>query len=320
MEKPDVDLIEGLSPAISIEQKSTSLNPRSTVGTITEIYDYLRLLYARVGRPNCPNCSKPVQKQNTDQILDSILSLFSGKRIMILAPLVRGRKGHYRDLFEDLLKDGFIRARVDGEVKEIEKGMKLHRFKIHNIELVVDRLEVSRKAEKRIIESVEVALNYGNGIVIVNSENQDKTYSRLLACLDCGISIEEFAPNSFSFNSPYGACKACDGLGEKKEINVDLVIPDKSKSINEEGIAPLGKPRETWFFNQLKSLGKIYDFDFDTPLNQIPKSTLDVILFGSGKEKLNFQYKLGSGQFVTYTHRFTGIIPQLQHYFENTGS
>lgn len=320
MEKPDVDLIEGLSPSISIEQKSTTSNPRSTVGTITEIYDYLRLLFAKIGKPHCPKCGKPVQKQNSDQIYDSIFSSFFGKRISILAPVVRGRKGHYRELFDEISKDGFIRVRVDGEIREIVKGMKVERYKVHNIEIVVDRAEVLRKSERRIRESLEVALGYGQGMAIINCEKEDKVYSRLLACIDCGTSINELAPNSFSFNSPYGACSACEGLGETKEIDLNLVISDWSKSINKEGISALGKPRETWLFNQLRALGDIYNFDFDTPLKKIPKPVMDIILYGSGKDKLNFQYKLGSGQIVTYTHRYTGLIPQLQHYYDNTTS
>ncbi|MBM4176026.1 MAG: excinuclease ABC subunit UvrA [Ignavibacteria bacterium] len=320
MEKPDVDLIEGLSPSISIEQKSTSNNPRSTVGTVTEIYDYLRLLYAKVGRPHCPKCGKLVQKQNPDQIYDSIFSDFFGKKILILSPVVRGRKGHYRELFDEVSKDGFVKVRIDGEVKEIVKGMKTERYKVHNIEIVIDRVEVTRKSERRIRESLEVALGYGNGMIIINSNDIDKVYSRLLACLDCGKSINQLAPNSFSFNSPFGACEACEGLGEKKELDLDLIVPDWEKTINQEGIAPFGKPRDTWLFNQLRALGEIYKFDFDIPLKDITKSTMDIILNGSGKEKLTFQYKLGSGQSVSYTHRYTGIIPQLKHYHYNTSS
>lgn len=320
MEKPDVDLIEGLSPSISIEQKSTSTNPRSTVGTVTEIYDYLRLLFAKVGKPYCPDCGKPVQKQNSDQIYDSIFENFFGKKILILAPLVRGRKGHYGELFEEISKDGFLKVRVDGEVKEIAKGMKTERYKVHNIEIVVDRVEVTRKSERRIRESLEVALGYGNGMTLISYNGFEKIYSRLLACLDCGTSINQLAPNSFSFNSPFGACQACEGLGEKKELDMDLILPDWDKTINQEGVAPFGKPRDTWLFNQLRSLGEIYKFDFDTPLKDIPKATMDIILHGSGKEKLTFQYKLGSGKSVSYTHRYTGIIPQLKHYHSNTSS
>lgn len=320
MEKPDVDFIEGLSPSISIEQKSTSANPRSTVGTITEIYDFLRLLYARVGKPHCPDCGNPVDKMSSEQIYESIFHEFFGKKVDILAPVVRGRKGHYRELFEDILKDGFLKVRVDGEIREINKGMKLERYKIHNIEVVIDRVEILRKSERRIKESLEYALNYGNGVVIIAYEQREKIYNRTLACLNCGISLQELAPNSFSFNSPYGYCKSCEGLGVKKQLDPDLVIPNWSKSINEEAIAPYGKPKENWFFNQLRALAEAYNFDFDTPLNELPDKVKDVLLYGSGSERLEFKYKLASGEFVTYSHRFTGIINQLKHTYDTTTS
>ncbi|MEJ5305649.1 MAG: excinuclease ABC subunit UvrA [Ignavibacteria bacterium] len=320
MEKPDVDYIEGLSPSISIEQKSTSANPRSTVGTITEIYDFLRLLFARVGVPHCPQCGNPVEKMSSEQIYESVFHTFFGKKIDILAPVVRGRKGHYRELFEDILKDGFLKARIDGEIKDIVKGMKLERYKVHNIEILVDRVEVLRKSERRIHESLEYALNYGNGVVIVSDGHYEKIYNRTLACLNCGISLPELAPNTFSFNSPYGACPACEGLGVKKQIDPNLVIPDWSKSINEEAIAPYGKPKDNWFFNQLRALAEAYEFDFDTPLEKLPKKVKDILLYGSGNERLEFRYKLGSGEFVTYSHRFSGIVSQLQHTYDTTSS
>ena len=206
LDKPDVDLIEGLSPAISIEQKSTSHNPRSTVGTVTEIYDYLRLLYARVGTPHCYNCGKPVAKQTTDQIIDSILTNEKEKKIYVLAPVVRGRKGHYRELFEEILSDGFLRVRIDNEIFEITKGFQVDRYKIHNIEILVDRIKVNESSRSRIVESIEVGLNYGNGNIIISDGKEDLVFSRNLACLECGISFQELAPNSFSFNSPYGYC------------------------------------------------------------------------------------------------------------------
>jgi len=218
LEKPDVDLIEGLSPAISIEQKSTSGNPRSTVGTVTEIYDYLRLLYARVGIPHCYNCGKPVKKQSSAQIIDSIISTFKNKKISVLSPQIRGRKGHYKELFEEVLSDGFLRVRVDGDVVEITKGFQVDRYKIHNIEIVVDRFTVGESARSRITESLGVALNYGEGSIIVNDGKEDFVYSRQLACLDCGISYNELAPNSFSFNSPYGSCKDCEGLEKRRNL------------------------------------------------------------------------------------------------------
>lgn len=319
LEKPEVDLIEGLSPAISIEQKSTSGNPRSTVGTVTEIYDYLRLLYARIGTPHCYNCGKPVKKQSASQIIDSILNQLKGKKVSILSPVVKGRKGHYRELFEEILSDGFLRVRVDGEVREITKGFQVDRYKIHNIEIVIDRLSVKETSRSRITESVEVALNYGDGIVIVNYRNDDNVFSRHLACLDCGISYRELAPNSFSFNSPYGSCSDCQGLGEKKELDPNLIIPNWNKSINEEGLAPLGKPRSIWFFTQLEVIAKKYNFDFETPLNNLHKEQVNVILKGSS-DRISFSYSYGGGRPVKYQHRFSGIYRYLQNYYDSTSS
>ena len=319
LEKPDVDLIEGLSPAISIEQKSTSGNPRSTVGTVTEIYDYLRLLYARVGIPHCYNCGREVQKQSSEQIVDTILEKFDNQRIMILAPVIRGRKGHYRELLEDIVKDGFVRARIDGEVYELDTEIKIDRYKLHDIEIVIDRIKVTEKGRYRLTESVDVALNYGNGNVYINDGKEDAVFSRNFACVHCGISFEELAPNSFSFNSPYGSCPDCDGLGEKKELDVNLIIPDSEKSINMEGLAPLGKPRSIWFFNQLEGISDKFGFNFDTPLKDLTKEQLDLLLNGS-KEKIPFVYKFGNGKSVTYNHRFNGVINYIKHYYGTTTS
>lgn len=323
LEKPDVDLIEGLSPAISIEQKSTSGNPRSTVGTVTEIYDYLRLLYARLGIPYCYNCGKPVTRQSSAQIIDSVISLLSGKKVSILAPVVRGRKGHYRELFEEILSDGFLRVRVDNEVHEITKGFQVDRYKIHNIEIVIDRLTINisdrSNSRTRLTESIEVGLNYGNGIVIVNDGTKDYVFSRHLACLDCGISYRELAPNSFSFNSPYGSCPDCEGLGEKKELDLNLIIPDWKKSINEEGLAPLGKPRSIWFFNQLTAVAEKYGFNFDTKLKDLNTEQKDILLYGS-KEKIAFSYSYSGSKPVTYMHRFSGLINYLKNYYNTTTS
>lgn len=319
LEKPDVDLIEGLSPAISIEQKSTHGNPRSTVGTVTEIYDYLRLLFARVGQVNCYNCGRPVVKQSSDQIIETVLKEFDEKRIIVLAPVIRGRKGHYRELFQEILRDGFIRARVDGEIHELNDEFKVDRYKTHEIEIVVDRLKVNEKASSRVTESIEVALNYGNGNVIVNDGTKDFVYSRNFACLHCGIGFAELAPNSFSFNSPYGSCPDCDGLGEKRELDVNLIIPDWDKTINEEGIAAIGKPRSTWFFNQLQIIAEKFGFTYDTKLRDLSKEQLDILLNGT-KEKIAFTYTYGGGKQVTYMHKFNGVLNYISHYYENTSS
>ena len=319
LEKPDVDLIEGLSPAISIEQKVTSGNPRSTVGTVTEIYDFMRLLFARVGTPHCYSCGRPVEKQSSEQIIDTIYENYQEKKIQIFAPVVRGRKGHYRELFEDILRDGFIKVRVDGEVFELEKGFKVDRYKIHTIEILVDRIKISKKSRTRISESIEVALNYGNGVVTVAVDNEDILFSRDLSCHHCGISYQELAPNSFSFNSPYGSCKECEGLGEKKKLDMNLVIPDWNKTIEDGGIEALGKPRNIWFFNQLEGVAHYLHFDYDTPLKELNKKQLDVLLNGS-KEKISFQYSYSGGKSVTYKHKFSGVLNYISHYFDKTSS
>ncbi len=319
LEKPDVDLIEGLSPAISIEQKSTSHNPRSTVGTVTEIYDYLRLLYARLGTTYCYNCGKPVVKQSSDQIITSIQNNFLDKKVVILAPIVRGRKGHYRELFEELISDGFLRVRVDGQIFEITKGFQIDRYKIHNIELVVDRLKIVKDSYSRLSESNEVALNYGNGTLIINDGKEDFIFSRNLACIECGISYPELAPNSFSFNSPFGSCPDCDGLGEKKELDVNLLIPDWDKSINEEGIAALGKPRQMWFFNQVNAVSKMHGFTYDTKLKDLTEDQKNILLYGT-KDKIPFTYIFGGGRSVTYTHKFSGVFNYVKHFWETTSS
>jgi excinuclease ABC subunit A len=319
LEKPDVDLIEGLSPAISIEQKQTSGNPRSTVGTVTEIYDYLRLLYARLGTPYCYNCGKPVAKQTSAQIIDTILADLVGKKISILAPVVRGRKGHYRELFEEIISDGFLKVRVDNEFHELVKGFQADRYKIHNIEIAIDKLTVNPNSRNRLTESLEVGLNYGNGIVVVNDGTSDHLYSRHLACLDCGINYRELAPNSFSFNSPYGSCPDCEGLGEKKELDIQLMIPDWNKSVNEEGLAPLGKPRPIWFFNQLQAVADKFGFTFDTPLKDLTEEQKEILLNGT-KEKIAFSYSYGNTRPVTYMHKFAGLYNHLLNYYGTTTS
>jgi excinuclease ABC subunit A len=320
MERPDVDYIEGLSPSISIEQKTISSNPRSTVGTVTEIYDFLRLLFARVGIQFCYNCGQRVQRQTVDQIIGALLQYPAGSKVQILAPVVRGRKGHYRELFEQILKDGFVRVRIDGDIREITDGMKVDRYKIHNIEIVVDRLTVKSEARPRVAESVEVALRYGNGSLIVYDGDRDQLFSSQYACHTCGISYEEPAPNSFSFNSPAGSCPECEGLGEKKSFNLGLIIPDEQRSINEEGLAPLGKPRSTWMFSQLRAVAKRYGFNFDTPLSDLSSRARQVLLYGAGDEKFEIEYSKPGGRTVTYRHRFSGVIDMMKRFYDESSS
>jgi excinuclease ABC subunit A len=322
MERPDVDKIEGLSPAISIEQKTVSNNPRSTVGTVTEIYDYLRLLFARVGIQHCYNCGRPVQKQALDQIIDAVMSYPKDAKLLILAPVIRGRKGHYRELFEEIVRDGFLRVRVDGEVKEIHKGMQADRYKVHNIEIVIDRIAVKPDLRSRIAESIETGLRMGSGLVVIQNagDGKEQLFSRHLACLYCGISYDEPAPNSFSFNSPYGSCQTCNGLGETREFDLDLIIPDERLSINDEGLAPLGKPRETWLWSQVRAVAKRFEFDLDTPVGKLSKEVRQVLLHGSGAEKISMPYTYSSGRTVIYKHRFDGVLAMLKHYFDETSS
>jgi excinuclease ABC subunit A len=320
MERPDVDKIDGLSPAISIEQKTISHNPRSTVGTVTEIYDYLRLLFARVGIQHCTNCGRPVQKQEVDQIIDTITSMPEDTRIMLLAPVVRGRKGHYRELFEEIVRDGYLRVRIDGEVREITKGMKIDRYKVHTIEVVVDRLVVKPDMRVRIADSVETALGMGSGLVIIAADGKDHLFSQHTACLYCGISYDEPAPNSFSFNSPYGSCPLCSGLGETMEFDLRLIMPDDNLTINTEGFAPLGKPRDTWLWSQIRSVATRYSVSLDTPLKQIPKNIINIFLHGAGDEKFEVAYTHASGRVTMYRQRYGGILKMLKQYFEETSS
>jgi len=320
MERPDVDYIEGLSPAISIEQKTVSHNPRSTVGTVTEIYDFLRLLFARTGIQFCVNCGTKVQKQSVDQIIDAILKFPAGTKIQILAPVVKGRKGHYRELFEQILKDGFLRVRIDGAVSEISKGMKADRYKVHDIEIVVDRIAVKKESRSRVADSVEVALGFGAGVLIINDGKSDHLFSKHYSCPNCGTSYDEPAPNSFSFNTPYGSCPSCEGLGEKKEFDLSLIIPNEKLSVSEEGLAPLGKPRQTWFFSQVRAVLKRHKYDFATPLRSLSKEARQELLYGTGKEKIEIEYSHGGGRPVIYRHRFSGVVGMLQNYYAETAS
>ena len=320
MERPDVDYIEGLSPSISIEQKTVSTNPRSTVGTVTEIYDYLRLLFARVGTQECVNCGRPVQRQSIDQIIDAVMEFPVGAKLQILAPVVKGRKGHYRELFEKLQKDGFVRVRVDGEVRQIEKGMKADRYKVHSIEVVIDRIVLKKESRSRVADSAELALRYGEGVLIVEDGKRDHLYSQKYACHECGISYDEPSPGSFSFNAPAGHCPKCEGLGELRDFDLSLIIPDDRRSINEEGIAPLGKPRPTWFYSQVRAVAAKFGFDFDTPIRKVAKEAREVLLHGSQGEKLNVEYTHDSGRVTVYRHRFEGVLKMLDRWYQETSS
>src|SRR5918993_1573238 len=285
MERPDVDKITGLSPVISIEQKTTNKNPRSTVGTVTEIYDFLRLLFARASEAYSYNTGKKMVKWSEEEIVANIFKKFKGQKLTVLSPLVRGRKGHYRELFEEMRKKGFLKVRVDGEVKDIVPKMQLDRYKIHDIELVVDRLKVTADLRVRISQSVQQALKLGKELMFVAWESADgKTgeaaYSRQLMCEDTGLSYEEPSPNAFSFNSPYGACPTCKGLGQVYTVSMLAIIPDDTLSINEGGIAPLGGEREAYIFRQVQTLSKKNKFSLDKPLKDLPKKALNLVLYG----------------------------------------
>ena len=327
MERPDVDFIDGLSPVIAIEQKTVSRNPRSTVGTVTEIYDFLRLLYARAADAYSYVSGAPMRRQSDDEIIDAIAALPEGTRVQILAPVVRGRKGHYRDLFEQTAKSGFERVRTDGEVREITKGMQLDRYKVHDVEVVVDRLVVKDGVRPRISQAAEIALGMGGGTLIVQVDKPgdetveagDVLFSRHLTAPQDGLSYEDPSPNTFSFNSPYGACPACNGLGVRKEIDPDLVVPNQGKALAQGALAPLGKPRDVWVWSQLAAVATAYGFGYDTPFEDLSDEQRDVILDGAGDEQFDIVYKY-KGRQVTYQHRWGGVYGHVQHTLDNATS
>jgi excinuclease ABC subunit A len=327
MEKPDVDYIEGLSPAISIDQKSTSRNPRSTVGTVTEIYDYLRLLFARVGTPHCYSCGREISTQSSEQIVDSILELPEGSKLLLLAPLVRGRKGEYSKLFEEIAKEGFARVRVDGEIRELREKITLDKKRKHTIEVVVDRLVVKPDIRKRLTDSVETTLRLSTGIVTVIAGERELTFSEAFACVYCGISFEELAPRLFSFNSPYGACPVCSGLGEKIEIDPWKVIPDRTKSISDGAIVPwsrsLGSGKypsmNPYYLQQLERVLRKYKVKMSTPVEEMPDEVVDVVLYGTDKEQA-FAYTSKAGKTWEYRASFEGVVNNLQRRYAETSS
>lgn len=324
MERPDVDKITGLSPVISIEQKTTNKNPRSTVGTITEVYDFLRLLYARIGEAYSYNTGKKMVKWSEEEIVENIFSKFKEKKITLLAPLVRGRKGHYRELFEDVRKKGYLKVRIDGEVKDLKEKMQVDRYKIHDIELVVDRLVASEDMKVRLSQSIQKTLQVGKDLMflLINDEDQVVQYSKQLMCEDTGLSYEEPSPNAFSFNSPYGACPGCKGLGSVYQVNMDAVIPDRNKSIKEGAIAPLGEEREAYIYKQIVQLAKKHKFSVDKPVKELPEKAMNIILYGKEEAlddvSISGDYEALPGNM--YTTEFEGIINMLRRWFTGSSS
>jgi len=320
MERPDVDKITGLSPVISIEQKTTNKNPRSTVGTVTEVYDFLRLLYARVADAYSFNTGKKMVQYTDKQIIEQITNDFANKKIIILAPIIKGRKGHYREVFEQFRKQGYTKVRVDGKVKEIEFGMKLDRYKVHDIEIVIDRIEVKDENDKRLKKSIEQAMTSGKGLMMIIDYDTDEVrhFSRNLMCVDTGIAYNEPEPNNFSFNSPYGACPKCNGLGYITEISIDKIIPDKNISIAAGGIQPIGTFKKSWIFQQLTGIGKKYGFELDTPIKDIPKEGMETIFYGSNETiEVKNQYL---GITNVYKLNFEGIINFVMNQIEEDNS
>lgn len=319
MEKPDVDSIEGLSPAISIDQKTTSKNPRSTVGTVTEIYDYLRLLYARIAVPHCPDCNREISSQTIDQMVDNIMQLPEGTKIQLLAPVVRGRKGEFQKLFEALRKNGFVRVKVDGELSDLSEEFNLDKNKKHNIEVIVDRLIVRKGIERRLTDSLETVLNLAAGLALIDIDGREPVmYSQNYACPDCGISLPEMTPRMFSFNNPYGACPTCTGLGSLLKIDPDLIIPEKSKSLDEGAITLNGwnvGSEGSYTYQIMESLAAHYGFKLSTPYEKLPERIKDIILYGSGNEQILFKYDGGS-----YTSKFEGVVNIAERRYKETTS
>ena len=333
MQKPEVESIDGLSPAISIEQRKASANPRSTVGTVTEIYDYLRLLFARAGTPHCHRCGREISRQSVQEIVDQVLALPAGMKIVILAPLVRGRKGRHQSLLDSIRRQGFVRVRVDGEIVNLEEEIRLDPNRKHLIEAVIDRLVVQPDLGGRLSDSVQTALQLGGGTVLVSAgppQNRDLVFSRLYACPDCGISFDELSPRMFSFNSPYGACPVCSGLGTKMEVNPELVVPDPAKSLAEGAILPWSNPitsrrrrwrsaASTYYYSWLKAVGEEYGFDLDTPFERLAPRQRQAVLYGSGGRELRV-YKSGRGRTEVRRAPFEGVIPNLERRYRDTES
>src|SRR3954449_11009486 len=321
MEKPDVDSIDGLSPAISIDQKTTSRNPRSTVGTVTEIYDYLRLLYARVGHPHCPVCGKPIAGQSAEQIVDHVLALPEGTRFTVDAPLVRGRKGEFKDLLEDLRADGFTRARIDGEQVLLEEPIELDKQVRHTIQVIVDRLVMKEGLRPRLTDSIETALRLADGLVEISVvDGETTTYSEKFACPDGHVSMPELAPRIFSFNSPHGACPRCTGLGMQPEIDPELVVPDETLSISEGALVPWTVINSNFYEQVIQAIADRYEIDLDTPWRDLGDEQRGLFLAGTGDEKLYVTYRNRMGRRRSYMLAFEGIVPSLERRYRETDS
>jgi len=320
MDKPDVESIEGLSPAVSIDQKSTTRNPRSTVGTVTEIYDHLRLLYARIGVAHCPECGRAIAGQSAEQIIDQVEALPDGTRLLILGPVIRGRKGEYRQILDDIRKQGFVRVRVDGEVHDLSEEIKMARYKQHTIEVVVDRLVIRRGMRQRLADSIETALRVGGGEVAVQVVDGDALrFSEKFACIDCGVSFEALEPRMFSFNSPYGACPECAGLGTARELDASLVIPDRALTLREGAILPWRADVSRYHRALLNAVADEYGIDMDTPLGKLPKKQLDLLLHGSG-ERVRVRYHGRGGRLRVYDVTFQGVLRHVERDYEDSDS
>lgn len=322
MDKPDVDYIEGLSPSISIDQRRSGKNPRSTVGTVTEIYDYLRLLYARIGIPHCPKCGRQISRQSIDQIVDQIMNMPQNSKIKILSPIIRSKKGEHHQVIEDIRKKGFIRLRVDGQIVEIDDDIELARYKMHDIDVVVDRLIIKKESKSRISSSIETALQLSDGLIaVLDDKENEQIFSEKFSCPYCGISLPEITPRIFSFNSPYGACPSCSGLGYKMAFDPDLIIPDKNKSIMEGAIVPWGKIKGKYLYHILTGLSKHFGFSLNTPFNKLTSEQQNILLYGSGDEKITFEYQhQEDNNSWIHTNTFEGVINNLKRRHRETKS
>ena len=322
MDKPDVDYIEGLSPAVSIDQKTTSRNPRSTVGTVTEIYDYLRLLFARVGTPHCPKCGKPISQQTVEQMVDQVLAYPERTKIQIMSPIARGKKGEYQKTFEQLKKSGYVRVRVDGEMRELEEEIALEKNKKHNIEVVIDRIVLKEGIASRLADSIETALKLSDGLVLIDvMEHEELLLSSNFACIDCGISVGEINPRMFSFNNPYGACPACDGLGSKMEIDINLIIPDDSLSVLGGALAPWSKGGiSNYYAKLLSALAERLNIDLNQPWRDMPEAHKQIVLYGAPDERLHFDYINLFGETKTHTGKYEGVVPNLERRYRESSS